>query len=65
MPLHRGHEFLLRFGSSYVDKLTIVVETQPNDPIPGEFRVQWVKEVMPDAEVLKLNRQMPQDPSES
>lgn len=62
MPLHKGHELLLRFASHYVDKLYVVVDW--NDVIDGERRCKWVRETVPNAEVFYLNAPHPQAPEE-
>lgn len=64
MPLHRGHEYLLRFAAHYVDDLHIVVGTLPDEPIPGDLRWQWVKSLFPENQVHHLADVLPQNPSE-
>lgn len=64
MPLHRGHEKLLRFARAFVDKLYVVVDRVPDPWVSGEKRCDWVRETVPDAEVFYLPVQNPQDPSE-
>ncbi|MCA9040823.1 MAG: adenylyltransferase/cytidyltransferase family protein, partial [Planctomycetaceae bacterium] len=64
MPPHLGHQYLFEFAREYVDELAIVVETERNQPIPGELRYSWVKEMFPTVNVLHLTDENPQDPSE-
>lgn len=64
MPPHNGHVYLFEFARHYVDELVIVVETARNQPIPGELRFQWVREMFPDVQVLHLTDENPQEPSE-
>lgn len=64
MPPHLGHIYLFDFARHYVDELAIVVETQKNQPVPGELRYQWVKAMFPDSHVIHLTDENPQDPSE-
>jgi len=64
MPPHRGHQYLIDFARHYVDELAVVVETAPGQPIPGELRFQWVREMFPQARVIHLTDVNPQDPSE-
>ena len=64
MPLHCGHEHLLDFANKFVggnNNLHIVVDSIPNQPIPGEKRYQWLKQRYPDAKVIHLQH-MPQEP---
>lgn len=44
MPLHSGHIALIRFAAAHCDELIVVVASGPGDPIPGEIRLEWVKE---------------------
>ena len=64
LPPHNGHMFLFNFARNYVDELTIVVETLRDQPIPGELRYQWVREMFPKVQVVHLTDENPQDPSE-
>lgn len=62
MPLHRGHELLLRFAAGMCDRLFVVVDW--NDRIDGNLRAQWVRETVPQAEVFLLQKPYPQAPEE-
>src|SRR5437868_2896099 len=64
MPPHLGHAYLIDFARHYVDDLAVVVETEPGQPIPGELRFQWVREMYPQTRVLHLTDGNPQDPAE-
>lgn len=64
MPPHRGHQYLLEFAQAYVDELYVVVGTLAAEPIPGELRFRWMKELMPNAQVLHLTDENPQLPEE-
>lgn len=64
MPPHLGHLHLIEFAKSYVDELTVVVGTLAREPIPGELRYAWMKELAPWANVVHLTDDNPQDPSE-
>lgn len=64
LPPHLGHEYLVNFGRSYVERLTVVVGTLEREPIPGELRVAWVREMFPGVRVVHLTEELPQDPSE-
>lgn len=50
MPLHLGHVLLLRFAEASCHRLTIVVCSLENEPIPGHVRFQWVKKNVPGGE---------------
>lgn len=64
LPPHYGHVYLADFAQNYVDHLTIVVGTIPSEPIPGDLRYQWMKELFPHANVVHLDKDLPQEPSE-
>lgn len=64
MPPHSGHLYLVNFARNFVDKLTVIVGSLKREPIPGELRVQWMRELFPDVEVLHLQDENPQLPHE-
>jgi len=64
MPPHLGHVYLFDFARNYVDDLAIVVESQRNQPVPGELRYEWVRTMFPDTNVLHLTEENPQEPAE-
>jgi HTH-type transcriptional repressor of NAD biosynthesis genes len=65
MPPHRGHIQLISFAKAWVERLYIVVESVPNEPIPSTLRFAWMKELFPDCNVLHLQTHQPQEPSET
>lgn len=64
MPLHCGHEALLRFAAGMADRLFVVVDNIVDPFVDGETRCRWVRETVPGAEVFYLPAPNPQDPSE-
>jgi NadR type nicotinamide-nucleotide adenylyltransferase len=64
LPPHAGHVFLCDFARAYCDELTILVCTLDCDPIPGELRFQWMREMFPDCRVLHLAEDVPQEPAD-
>lgn len=64
MPPHLGHVYLIDFARHYADELTVVVETEPDQPVPGDLRFRWVREMFPTVNVVHLTDRNPQDPSE-
>ncbi|MEU0539238.1 AAA family ATPase [Nocardia sp. NPDC005978] len=64
MPPHAGHLYLCEFAKNWVEDLTIVVGTLAAEPIPGELRHRWMRELFPADTVLHLTDENPQDPSE-
>ncbi|MBI5486822.1 MAG: AAA family ATPase [Deltaproteobacteria bacterium] len=65
LPPHLGHVYLGDFARQHVDELTIVVGSLRREPIPGDLRCTWMKELFPDARVLHLAQELPQDPTEA
>jgi HTH-type transcriptional repressor of NAD biosynthesis genes len=64
LPPHAGHVYLCEFARRWVDDLTIVVGTLKAEPIPGETRFAWMRELFPFDRVVHLTDENPQDPSE-
>ncbi|WP_245646746.1 AAA family ATPase [Sphingomonas soli] len=65
MPPHAGHLTLARAARTMVDRLTVLVCWLPDDPIPGELRLAWMRELLPDCEVIGHGTPVPQTPEES
>ncbi len=65
LPPHEGHLHLIEFARAYASELTIVVGTLAREPIPGDVRFGWMKELCGSfARVVHLDEELPQDPSE-
>ncbi len=64
MPLHEGHLHLLRFAASSCQRLTVLVCSLPEEPIPGAIRYEWVKAALPAANVIHVSDILPQEPME-
>lgn len=62
MPPTEGHRFLCEFARQYVQKLTILVCSLPDEPINGFLRYQWMREMFPDCEVKWCQEVLPQEP---
>lgn len=65
MPPHAGHLTLARAARAMVDRLTVLVCWLPDDPIPGELRLAWMRELLPDCEVIGHGAPVPQAPEDS
>ena len=59
MPPHVGHRYLISFALRFGTPLYVLVCTLDDEPIPGELRYRWVKEMVPDAEVIHVTERMP------
>ncbi|HZH25553.1 MAG TPA: AAA family ATPase [Azospirillaceae bacterium] len=56
MPPHRGHEHLVAFARAFCGGgPVLVVRVRPDDPIPGDLRLAWMRESFPDCRVLALD----------
>ncbi len=64
MPPHQGHVFLADFAHAYCRRLTMLVCSLPDDPIPGALRWAWMKELFPDCDVLWCQEDLPQEPAD-
>lgn len=64
MPPHSGHLFLCETARRMVDELTILVCWLPDDPVPGEVRLQWMQHLFADCRVVGHGEMVPQAPEE-
>lgn len=63
MPPHQGHVYMCEFARNYCDELTILVCTQPGEPMDGALRYQWMKELFPDCNVRWFAETVQQEPN--
>jgi NadR type nicotinamide-nucleotide adenylyltransferase len=56
---------LIRTARALVDELTVLVCWLPDDPIAGEARLAWLRELLPDCRVLGHGDSVPQAPGDS
>ncbi len=64
MPIHKGHQYLIDFALEQVDHLIILVGSLKSEPISGQLRFEWVKELYPQVDVRHLTDENPQYPHE-
>lgn len=64
MPPHAGHVTLIQSARALVDELTVLVCSLPDDPIPGELRIEWMRRMFPDCRVLWESKPAPKKPEE-
>ena len=64
MPIHAGHQHLIDTARAQVERLTVLVCTLRKEPIPGEFRYEWVKELYPEVNVIWVTDEVPSYPEE-
>ncbi len=65
MPPHAGHVALIDAARSLVDELTVLVCWLPDDTIPGELRLAWMRELFPGCRVVGHGAPVPQEPGAS
>ncbi len=64
MPPHAGHLRLIDEAKRRVDELVILVCSLEREPIPGELRAAWMREIAPDARVVHVTDENPSLPEE-
>lgn len=64
MPPHLGHLYLVEFARRYAEELTVVVGSLAGEPIAGDLRVAWMRELFPQLRVVHLTDENPQLPHE-
>ena len=65
MPPHAGHMALIRAARALVDELTVLVCWLPDDPIAGELRLKWMRDLAADCRVIGHGEIVPQAPGDS
>lgn len=55
LPPHRGHSHLIRTALAACDTVEVIVCERPEDPIPGERRAGWIRELHPEARVRVID----------
>lgn len=64
LPPHRGHQYLIDFACSYCSDLTVLVCSIERESIPGGLRFEWMQEQFPQVNVVHIDEELPQEPSE-
>ena len=55
LPPHRGHRFLIETALSQCERVVVILCGKPLDPIPPEVRAAWLRELVPQAEVMLID----------
>ncbi|WP_367870434.1 AAA family ATPase [Luteolibacter sp. Populi] len=55
LPPHRGHRFLIETALSRCERVVVIICGKPVDPIPPELRAGWLRELVPQAEVMLID----------
>jgi HTH-type transcriptional regulator, transcriptional repressor of NAD biosynthesis genes len=64
LPPHAGHQYLVDFARRFCERLTVLVCSIAREPIPGELRYAWMRELFPGIRILHVAEELPQEPSE-
>jgi len=54
MPLHKGHEALIRFARSLCDELVVLLGVTHGEPIPGHDRYRWLWETFRHDSAIRI-----------
>lgn len=52
------------FARAYCQRVTVLVCSLPDDPIPGPRRHAWMREMFPDVDVVHITEILPQEPKD-
>src|SRR5688572_28762136 len=55
MPVHQGHLALINFAASQCDELIVSMSYTRHDPIPGNIRFSWLREILLDQPTIKVS----------
>jgi NadR type nicotinamide-nucleotide adenylyltransferase len=55
LPPHRGHKLLIDTAQEQSEHVDVIVCEKATDPIPGERRAEWLREIHPGAEVRVID----------
>jgi len=55
LPPHRGHRFLIETALAGCHRVVVIVCGKPTDPIPPELRLNWLRELVPAAEIMLID----------
>ncbi len=65
LPPHKGHLFMIESTMQLCEELTVLVCTIKKEPIAGEIRYEWMKALLPKANVVHVTDEVPSYPHES
>jgi len=61
MPPHQGHCYLIEFAKNFTSDLTVFVCTLHDEPIPGDLRCRWMRELFPTVRIVHIPEEIPQE----
>jgi NadR type nicotinamide-nucleotide adenylyltransferase len=64
MPPTQGHRYLAEFARGCCERLTVLVCSKPSEPIPGHCRYAWMRDMLPNCDVVHIDQDLPGAPEE-
>ena len=61
MPVHNGHVYLIEMAEAKAEQLTIILFSEPTDPLPGALRLTWLKTLFPKSNLIHYQKPLPRD----
>ncbi len=68
LPLHKGHEALIRYAASQCDELIVLLGVKKEETIPGHLRLKWLWETFrddPSVHIEYTDDELPDSPVSS
>lgn len=56
MPIHQGHIALIKFAAERCDELIVSMSYTDADPIDGDLRFFWIKEIFKDQGAIRVHK---------
>src|SRR6478736_1205348 len=56
MPIHQGHIALIKFAAAHCDELIVSMSYTNSDPIDGNVRFLWIKEIFKDQPQILVHK---------
>jgi NadR type nicotinamide-nucleotide adenylyltransferase len=64
MPPTQGHRYLAEFARRCCTRLSVLVCSKNNQPIPGHLRFAWMLSMLPHCDVVHITDDLPDAPEE-
>jgi NadR type nicotinamide-nucleotide adenylyltransferase len=55
---------LIDFAKHYVGNLTVLACSIKDEPIPGKLRLEWMRQLFPNVNIIEITDEIPQDPKD-
>ena len=68
LPLHSGHEALIKFAATQCDELIVLLGVKNDEAIPGPLRLKWLWEAFrddPSIHIEYTDEELPDSPVSS